>query len=307
MICEYGCDKEANYQFKNGKWCCSNYSSQCWSHREKMSQKYTGKNNPMYGKIQTEKTILKIIRSKENLNLSEIIKSTYTNDLIKKRRIKALELWGDKNFRNKIILSITKSWKRQNIINKHKRTIENINEKYPLFSKIEDMRYNPDKLEEKEIQVHCKNHTCKNSKEKNGWFTPKNRQIEARIMAIENHSKDNNYFYCSQKCKDICPLYNSKGGDPFKSENEYIKEYQTFRKFVLDRDNYICQFCGDKATEVHHERPQKVEPFFSLDPDYAWSCCKKCHYEKGHKDKCSTGNLAKIKCRDNYSLTATGA
>ncbi len=29
MICDYGCGKEAKYQFKNGKWCCSKHSSQC--------------------------------------------------------------------------------------------------------------------------------------------------------------------------------------------------------------------------------------------------------------------------------------
>ena len=87
-------------------------------------------------------------------------------------------------------------------------------------------------------------------------------------------------------------------GDPNKNTfKKYTnEEYETFRNFVLERDSYICQFCGDEATDVHHERPQKLEPFFALDPDYAWSCCKECHYEKGHKDECSTGNLAQIIC-----------
>jgi hypothetical protein len=29
MICEYGCGKEAKYQFKNGRWCCSSHYSKC--------------------------------------------------------------------------------------------------------------------------------------------------------------------------------------------------------------------------------------------------------------------------------------
>ena len=28
-LCDYGCGEEAQYQFKNGKWCCSKSSSQC--------------------------------------------------------------------------------------------------------------------------------------------------------------------------------------------------------------------------------------------------------------------------------------
>jgi hypothetical protein len=160
------------------------------------------------------------------------------------------------------------------------------------------MRYNPNKPGEKEIQVHCKNHLCKNSKEKGGWFTPSRIQLVERIRQIEHvDGNDGSYFYCCEKCKQLCPLYNLHS-DPFKDiDYSYTNsEYQTFRKFVLERDNYTCQFCGKKATDVHHERPQKLEPFFALDPDLAWSCCKKCHYKYGHKDECSTGNLANYLC-----------
>jgi len=41
-------------------------------------------------------------------------------------------------------------------------SINEIKKKYPIFFKIEEMKYD-DKLD---IQVHCKNHKCKNSKEK---------------------------------------------------------------------------------------------------------------------------------------------
>jgi hypothetical protein len=185
---------------------------------------------------------------------------------------------------------------------KRKNTIEKILSKYQFFSKLEEMRYNPKNLIEKEIQVHCKNHNCSNSKEKGGWFTPTFRQLSERIRQTESiYGNYGSYFYCSQKCKDECPIYGSDGTDPFRTiEKNYTqKEYYDFRKFVLERDKYVCQFCGEKAFYVHHERPQKLEPFFSLDPDYAWSCCKKCHYSKGHKNtsECSTGNLANKKCK----------
>ena len=188
--------------------------------------------------------------------------------------------------------------KQKSYKNHYFLTIKKIKHKYPFFSKIEKLRYNPDKPNEKEIQVHCKNHNCKNSQEKGGWFTPTRSQLYERIRHLEKVGADNCYFYCSIECKNICPLYRSHGGNNLKDNTELYtqNEYQQFREFVLERDKYICQYCGEPAIDVHHERPQKLEPFFSLDPDYAWSCCKKCHYEKGHKDECSTGKLATKNC-----------
>jgi len=181
-----------------------------------------------------------------------------------------------------------------------KLTIDKLKKKYPFFSEVEEMQYNPEKLQEKEIQVHCKNHLCENSKEKGGWFSPSRSQIIERRRALEHpKGNDGRYFYCSEECKSECPLYNLKG-DIFKNDKRIYtsEEYQQFRDFVLKRDNYKCQFCGEEAIDVHHERPQKLEPFFSLDPDFAWSCCKKCHYKKGHPKgtECSTGNLASRFC-----------
>lgn len=185
-----------------------------------------------------------------------------------------------------------KKRKRVNIL-----TIEKIKQRHPTFYKVEEMRYNPDKPGKKEIQVHCKNHNCPNSKEQGGWFTPTKRQIYDRRQVLESSDGfGESNFYCSDKCKSECPLYGLKS-DPFKNnESISISEYNVFREYVLERDDYKCQYCGKITKYVHHERPQKLEPFFVLDPDLAWSVCKKCHYKYGHKDECSTGNIATILC-----------
>jgi 5-methylcytosine-specific restriction endonuclease McrA len=110
---------------------------------------------------------------------------------------------------------------------------------------------------------------------------------------------DKSYFYCSQKCKDTCILFGLRG-DPYRNINKpYTSaELNIFNKYVLKRDNEICYYCGEHANTVHHLRPQKLEPFFALDPDYARSCCEKCHYKYGHPTGSdhSTGNLAKVIC-----------
>jgi len=108
------------------------------------------------------------------------------------------------------------------------------------------------------------------------------------------------FFYCSQYCKTTCLAFNVHGDPERDNQLPYTQEQlQTFRLEVLTRDNYICQYCGKLATIVHHEKPVKLYPESSLDPDYAWSCCEECHYEKGHKKgtACSTGNLAAVVCK----------
>jgi len=221
------------------------------------------------------------------------------------------EKWQDKNYRQKNLKSILKSnrsiekrkklskatkksWKRGKYNNRNWNNsyrlsyLLSIKEKYPTFCKIEEPKID---LKNLTIKVKCK--TC------NKLFKPSYTQLYERIRAIE---KDvgfaENNFYCTDKCKTSCSVYR-KRTDGINTKSYTQEEYEIFRQFVLERDNYKCQYCGDLATIVHHERPQKLEPFFSLDPDFAWSCCEKCHYEKGHPvgTECSTGNLSNRICK----------
>jgi len=267
LICEYGCGQEANHQFKNGKWCCSKNYNSCLVARKKISTRM--------------KKLHKDPNSKFN---SKIYKDNQKN-IMKK-------LHEDPDSSLNSILCREKQRKTQ------KFTIEKINKRYPFFSKIEEMRYDPDKPGEKEIQVHCKNHNCENSKEKGGWFTPTYIQLYERIRQLEHiNSYGGSYFYCSQHCKDICPLYNLKR-DPCKDNKlpYTYQENQIWRQQVLELDKDLCQFCGKPATDVHHIKPVKNHPHLALDPDNGISFCEDCHYKIGHQGECSTGNLAKIVC-----------
>ena len=62
------------------------------------------------------------------------------------------------------------------------------------------MRYKPGYEKEKIIQVHCKNHNCKNSKEQGGWFTPTSNQIEGRARCIET-GNGGQYQYSVERIK----------------------------------------------------------------------------------------------------------
>jgi len=194
------------------------------------------------------------------------------------------------------------------LIISHRRTIEEWKELYPTFSKVEEMRYNPDKPGEKEIQVHCKYNECPNFKEQGGWFTPTHDQFVNRIWAIEK--KDGNeasYYYCSDECKEKCSLRGKRVSQLIKEdqiragiipEDNYTpSEYNTWREEVFRLDEGLCIYCGQLAEHCHHIEPQKLQPGLALDPANGISVCKECHYKYGHKDECSTGQLANKICK----------
>ena len=299
ILCSYGCGNIAKYKTKKTKrYCCEDHISKCPVLKEKNRRKNKNGNKDKQ-KFETFKNVDKKLCEYGCSNIAKyknikdkVCCSEYPSQCLKQRVINKEKNLGKKHTEEELC-------EMREIQKKNRITIEQIKGRYPFFYKVEELRYNPNKeIEEREIQVHCKYYDCKNSKEKSGWFSPSKSSFISRIQSLEKHGKDNSYFYCSQECKDLCPIFWSQGSDPYKETDlPYTQEeYQTFREHVLKRDNYKCQYCNKKAEHVHHERPQKLEPFFALDPDLAWSCCQKCHYEKGHKDECSTGKLASKTC-----------
>jgi len=322
-LCDYGCGQEAKFQFKNGKWCCSNFTSRCPIIIQKGIERNTGqkrsketgkkislgqmgkKNSPpifiencnfncCYGcgnKAQYYFPIAKKYCCSDNhmkcpINGKKASKRLEGHSVSKETRKKISKKIIKLNIENeeyRIKQSLTRTYKTSD----YKKI-------YPFFTQIEDIRDDP---KTGLIQVRCKNHNCKNSKEKGGWFTPSGIQLYERVRQLEkDYGNGGCYLYCSQKCKDECDLYNVHG-DPFKDTTKpyTYQEKQIWRKIVLKEDKNLCQYCGGKAIDVHHIKPVKTHPHLALDPDNGISFCKECHYKFGHKTgtECSTGNLAK--------------
>jgi len=228
--------------------------------------------------------------------ISLAIKQKWKDEDYRKRNVKSLKKAAkDPIKRKKISLATKRSWKngvyndRGNFKITHKLNyLKSLKKKHPFLFKIENPMIDFEKLI---INVKCKK--CKK------LFEPSYIQVYERIRALETPSGvEENNFYCSDKCKNNCYVFRKRNENLNINKIYTSTEYQQFREFVLKRDNYKCQYCDKKAEHVHHERPQKLEPFFSLDPDYAWSVCRKCHYEKGHiaGTSCSYGNLSNKVC-----------
>jgi hypothetical protein len=322
MLCDYGCGQKAKHQLKNGKWCCNKNYQSCPVLREKYSKSMKGKNtdslteehikNISEGKKgkktgpMSEETKRKISKTQKDRKrtphseetkrkISESMKGKNTGGMSEESKTRM-----SKSKKGKKLPPFSKEHKRkisESNKGKHTLNIKDYKEKYPFLFVVEELK----EIENGEIQGHCKNHNCENSKEKGGWFTLSSSQLANRRDQICNlNGNDGSYFYCSQHCKDTCILFGLRG-DPFRNTGKPYTptELKVLNQFVLNRDNEICYYCNEHhATLVHHLRPQKLEPFFALDPDYAISVCEDCHYKYGHPtgSKHSTGNLAKIIC-----------
>jgi len=320
-LCEYGCGQEAQFQFKNGKWCCSDSYNKCNKNKEINSKSNIGKNKNKLASIETRnkmsnshKGILPSIKTRNKMSKTQLLNPSNgmknkKHTQITRNKMKETHLLNPiKGFLNHQHDKLTK-----NKIGMGRRySIKQIQEKYPIFAKIEEMRYKPGFEKELIIQVHCKNHLCKNSKEQDGWFTPQRYLIFDRIRSLELDNDVSN-IYCSEECKHECPLFKKRVTELIKQDRIRAghvevpwynsNEYQTWRTAVLEQDNYICQWCEEPAIVAHHILPQKTHPNFSLDPENGIACCEACHYKYGHRDKwCTTGYLGKLVCQRIYKM-----
>ncbi len=132
----------------------------------------------------------------------------------------------------------------------------------------------------------------------NRMFTPNITIVAHRVRYLEGKITCENRFYCSDECKIICPIFGQyKYPKGYKSSFEYTdEEYEIWRREVMIRAGYKCEYCGNRATDAHHIKPKILEPFFALDPDYGLACCEECHYKRAHKDECNTALISNTIC-----------
>ena len=172
------------------------------------------------------------------------------------------------------------------------------------LSKYEEIRQDPDNPEF--AQVKCTYHDCKTI-----WFTPTVMQASNRLKAINNGIGELR-FYCSDKCKNKCPIYWQKDDkkilaeiDPESLDEEMLlaEVDPEFREMVFKRDNYTCCECGrskedfpDIVLQCHHIEPKTINPMMACDLDNAKTLCFECHLKVHQKDGCKYHQLRRDFC-----------
>jgi len=118
-------------------------------------------------------------------------------------------------------------------------------------------------------------------------FCPTNSQVYLRINALESDIfVAENRFYCSDNCKQECPIYMKRVDSLIKEDAaksgriQLNREVQAeLRQLVFARDNYTCQKCGKQNVRLnaHHVEGLRWEPLESADIDKCLTVCVDCH------------------------------
>ena len=141
---------------------------------------------------------------------------------------------------------------------------------------------------------------CGQEKEKYHWqkFHQKQSQIEKRKISIamkqwhknNKHPMKGRHHSPATKAK-MSRRRQGKGNGNWKNgitlsvrNFRKSKQYQRWRKNVLQQDNYQCQDCGTKYNlEVHHIKSVKYYPLLKLMNNNGITLCNVCHRER-HKN-----------------------
>jgi len=142
-------------------------------------------------------------------------------------------------------------------------------------------------------------------------FAPTNGQVKERIKGSDIKGKfaGQSNFYCSNGCKDSCPVYGHQARyiDPrSKVINDYKFDQNLLNVWAQDvkkRDNYTCQGCGAVGVELHahHIEPKSQNPIMAYDLDNGVSYCSECHSLAHSQDGCRLGDLMTDNCRVHSS------
>ncbi len=276
----YSCNKEkSKSEFgknKNRKDGLHSYCKECT--RAKYKEYY--KNN--------REKILKHdkIYREENKELISKIKKRYRDknmDLLVEKNKEYRKLNGDKS------REWNKNWHSKN---KHKTdTYKASNAKYITFKdKLTDDEMSKLSDDGESLEVKCR--YC------GKYFIPTTVSVIYRINALNSYNKVN-YLYCSDNCKDACPVHNqTKYPKGFKKASSREVD-PLISQLCLESDGWECQKCGATQKEaqlhVHHIKSYSQNKMLGNDVENCITLCKNCHKEVHSKESC---NYYELRCED---------
>lgn len=310
LLCSMGCNQFAKFIFKNGNICCSKGQQFCPEVRRKNSENSKGKPSGMSGKshsIETKEKMkgnipwskgltketdirLKISGEKQSQHAKEnreLNKKIYTqeqsellnclNGILKNKKLEEKSLkfikymknrWkNDSEYRNKMS-GVIGNYKGL-VINDIRYASYDTNEKHISFC--EEIKKDPEN--ENILNVKCT--YC------GKWYRPTNTEVQNRIQGINGIQQSENRFYCSNECKELCPIFGQYVyPKDFKASKPQTEVDPTLRKMVFERDNYQCQKCESNCNlHCHHIIPASQNPILANDMDSCITLCKECHIE----------------------------
>lgn len=252
----------------------------CEETRRKISEAISGENHPLYGKNFSEEHKRKI---------SESLKEYYKNNIVSKETKRKISKAG----KGRIVSSETR--KKLSKLNRKENNsawkggvTKSMLVYYDTYSHQIDYAEEIRKTDDGILEIKCT--YC------GKWFIPKIYEVRSRIKSLEGKQSGESRIYCSDSCKVECPVYRQRDWPKgFKIATSREVQPQ-LRQLVFERDNYVCQKCGNtKSLHCHHKEGIRWNPLESADVDMCITYCKKCHVEVHKIDGCG---YYELQCRE---------
>jgi len=224
--------------------------------RKTLTGKYCGENSPMFGTHQSEETKKKLREANFGKVASE------------ETKCKMRQLVGEKGH----------NWKG-GLVSKNLASYDTY---APQISWCESVRRDPE--EESILQVKCA--YC------GRWYKPTMKAVSHRVENLNGKTTSEARFYCSDGCKQACPIYKQRTRYKFQ-KGDYTREVQAqLRQMVFERDNWACIKCTNtKELHCHHIEGIRWEPLESTDIDKCVTLCKNCHKQIHKIEGCNPSDM----------------
>lgn len=168
----------------------------------------------------------------------------------------------------------------------HKNNIALYETYHSKLSWCEEVRRDPE--DEKMLNVKCA--FC------GKWYRPTRTSVLNRDKALSgkliNRYASENRFYCSEKCKKLCPVFEQKKY-PKDNKPYYSRiDQKEWSNLVKTRDCFRCVKCGSTENLIaHHKEGIRWEPLESADIDMGITLCKKCEREVHSTEGCKVSDM----------------
>jgi len=313
-------------EFSKCKHYKDNYHCWCKQCKKKYNKQWKIK-NPEYKKVYDEnnKEKNKEYRERTKDRITEIKEIYYKNNIVKilkyqqeycknnkEKLIKRRKIWNEEN----------KEYKKEYSKKYYENNKEQIAERKKIYhennkehKKEYDKKYYNSKAnyDTFALQISWDNNPIRNI---DGylqtkctycgkWYFPVVSSVQYRITALNGKASSDgteNRLYCSDECKQVCPIFHKKTWPKGFKNYSNVREVQPeLRQMVFERDEYTCIKCGKNQDELtvplhcHHIEGIVQNPIMSADIDICVTVCKICHKEIHQEDGCGYNDM---KCKN---------